>query len=718
MDLIYAIPLSFYALSAFVNLVTSLLLAVFIYLKNPGSGVSKTFSFFLLMVSLWSFFLYLLFISGSAAMSEFYLRTCMVGVIFMPSTFTHFIYHFLGLRRRDLKIVLFNYGLSVALACTVYSGLFAREFGPFLVFPVWGKADLLLTAHITQFVLSAIFTHSAMLMAIRRRSGQFRNQIRYVFAGVTIGFLAGGTNYFPWYSMPVPPFPNILVSLGVATIAYGIVRHRLMDIRIAAVRTLVFTLVYLPILSIPYIVGHFFGVSWVLPTLMQTIFAPGGLFVYIKIQERAELKVLRGEYRNAGEIRQLARGIIRFDDVGQLSKVVVESLGKITGAEKAALYVISRDRSGYALSSSFGDISMPGEIDINDSAVSFFEKERSPILLSEISGDRGRTIRTLFDNRIVVAIPIAEDESFLGIIFLGEKPDARIYGQIELAAFEILARQLAFSIQLIQFIGEKEEMQRAINEVQRMKEFRYLASSIGHEVGNGIQSIADVISTFFVNPVLASRFRDDRELQEVMMEVYGDISDNISNLKLVTRSLRNYIREEEPGEIVDVELGDLVERVIVLLNVRNRGMKGMKVGVEGDAVIKGNPGALQAVFYNLLNNSYDAIIERENSDKDRDPGYAGNIKVLIFEGNGFTEVRVRDNGIGMDDEVRSRIFTPLFTTKSHEVTKDSRMRGGTGIGMETIKKMVEGHGGRIEVSWSKEGEGAEFLLLFPSDMEV
>jgi len=220
-----------------------------------------------------------------------------------------------------------------------------------------------------------------------------------------------------------------------------------------------------------------------------------------------------------------------------------------------------------------------------------------------------------------------------------------------------------------------------------------------------------------VDPILQTRFNADKELEGVIMGAYGDISDNITNLKMVTGSLRNYIREEEPGEMVNVEIADLIRRVVVLLKVRNKTMKAMNVSISGRSEIKGNPGALQAVFYNLLNNSYDAIIERENLKQDKalteGAEYAGEVEIKIEETNEATEIRVRDNGIGMVEDVQSRIFTPLFTTKSHEVTKDSRLRGGTGIGMETIRKMIKSHRGKIKIIWSERGKGTEFLMIFP-----
>jgi len=68
-----------------------------------------------------------------------------------------------------------------------------------------------------------------------------------------------------------------------------------------------------------------------------------------------------------------------------------------------------------------------------------------------------------------------------------------------------------------------------------------------------------------------------------------------------------------------------------------------------------------------------------------------------------TEVwlRIEDNGPGMDEEQRDRVFNPFFTSKEH----------GTGLGLAIVKRIVEAHGGTIELA-SRIGEGTEFVLSF------
>jgi signal transduction histidine kinase len=65
-------------------------------------------------------------------------------------------------------------------------------------------------------------------------------------------------------------------------------------------------------------------------------------------------------------------------------------------------------------------------------------------------------------------------------------------------------------------------------------------------------------------------------------------------------------------------------------------------------------------------------------------------------------VRIADNGIGIDSALRDKIWNPFYTSKDH----------GTGLGLPITKKLVEAHGGEIELDDAPDG-GASFLLTFP-----
>jgi len=99
---------------------------------------------------------------------------------------------------------------------------------------------------------------------------------------------------------------------------------------------------------------------------------------------------------------------------------------------------------------------------------------------------------------------------------------------------------------------------------------------------------------------------------------------------------------------------------------------------------------------NLVGNAIDACQMSENK---------GNcfVYVKVYEIDDVIMFKVTDNGCGMDYDVKNKVFTNFFTTKG---------TGGTGLGLLTSKKIIQEHGGKIELK-SEPGEGSEFIISLP-----
>lgn len=112
--------------------------------------------------------------------------------------------------------------------------------------------------------------------------------------------------------------------------------------------------------------------------------------------------------------------------------------------------------------------------------------------------------------------------------------------------------------------------------------------------------------------------------------------------------------------------------------------------------IEGDAEALHRAIYNLMHNA--VKFNREG----------GRVVVKAAQKNNFVEVCIEDTGIGIPKEKLDKIFDPLFQVDS----STSRRYSGTGMGLAVVKRIIESHGGKIEVK-SKVGEGSKFILHLP-----
>ena len=108
--------------------------------------------------------------------------------------------------------------------------------------------------------------------------------------------------------------------------------------------------------------------------------------------------------------------------------------------------------------------------------------------------------------------------------------------------------------------------------------------------------------------------------------------------------------------------------------------------------------AIHSCLVNLVSNALDACAISERSERQ--------VTLSAREENGSLVYEVRDNGVGMDYEVKKRVFTNFFSTKGSGK--------GTGLGLLTTRKIVQEHGGKVSFK-SEEGKGSVFRLEFPRD---
>jgi len=116
----------------------------------------------------------------------------------------------------------------------------------------------------------------------------------------------------------------------------------------------------------------------------------------------------------------------------------------------------------------------------------------------------------------------------------------------------------------------------------------------------------------------------------------------------------------------------------------------------GEAVM--DPKGIHRCLLNLVSNAIDACIYDSNEEKK----WVVEVRTIL-EDDGMVKFEVSDNGCGMDEEVKKKLFTSVFTTKEGR---------GTGLGLLNTQKIVQEHGGTMTVN-SQPGEGSTFIIRLP-----
>ncbi len=219
-----------------------------------------------------------------------------------------------------------------------------------------------------------------------------------------------------------------------------------------------------------------------------------------------------------------------------------------------------------------------------------------------------------------------------------------------------------------------------VQEVIRSAELASLgemAGGIAHEINNPLTIIKST------SKVLRKILDREKFNPESFRDALGDIDDTVDRIAKIVVGLRNISRKAEDNDVApgcweDV-FGDVFE--VAESRFRSKGIELRKSYSPGDAksVFSGNRIQLSQVLVNLLNNSFDAIIDQTEEVKW--------VEIRINNKGPEICLHVTDSGPGIPAKVREKIFNPFFTTK--EIGK------GTGIGLPISKSMVEKMGGTL-----------------------
>ncbi len=280
-------------------------------------------------------------------------------------------------------------------------------------------------------------------------------------------------------------------------------------------------------------------------------------------------------------------------------------------------------------------------------------------------------------------------------------------------------------------LNQLQNTQLQLIQSEKMSVLGQLVSGIGHEINNPIgcingniqhavsytDDLIGLVSLYQeVYPTPDGRITDQTEeidldyLMEDLPKLLQSMQTSSSRIQEISRSLRSFARSDNDIKS-DVQIHDGLESTLMILRHRLKG-NDIRPEIQIEKSLKSIPtiqayaGPLNQVFMNIIANAIDAIDEYYEHP-DRDPNRIGKISISTSANMSSKEVyfTIQDNGIGVPEEIRERIFEQSFTTKP--------IGRGTGLGLAISQQIiVDKHNGKITCT-SVAGEGSEFKICLP-----
>jgi two-component system, NtrC family, sensor histidine kinase HydH len=546
-----------------------------------------------------------------------------------------------------------------------------------------------------------------------------RTRVGYLALGGFVATTLTLTDVLPRFGVAWPAIGNVLGILYLYFLSQTLFRNRLLDLN-----ELVGKMAVLGTLVVLLSAVYGFLLYWVgegqrtegLYLLNALVAAFVILILFEPVRSWLENTINRWLLRQRTELRGRLEAVRRdlpgVVDVHDMVQRIMTALEESRRVTDAAVYLLDSDGAGFDRVGSLGKAS-PERLDANGERAlldrvrtGYLDLDQLESELDELGqapeSEAKRTALLALKSRVeelhaTLMFPLfgsAETEQgpwLLGVLCVRDDRTQSPFDADDIDVFRQLAIAAARVI-------ESSQAYERVKERDRLAALGEMAAGLAHEIRNPLGAIKGAAQLLITSDGPGTSQPTANAETAEFLQIIVEEANRLNNV--VTRFL-DYARAERPGrEGADkVDLNAVVRKTASLL--QQEPLKNVELRVRTDdqlPSVAGDPESLLQVFLNLGQNALHAMPD------------GGTLEILTTRrrrsrlGYGqFCEVRFRDTGIGIPRDRLKKLFIPFYTTKQK----------GTGLGLAISQRIVNQHGGTIEVR-STLGQGSTFSVFLPA----
>ena len=584
-----------------------------------------------------------------------------------------------------------------------------------------GRGPLYVVYIFCFILLFALAVRSVYDLA-RRKDDLSRNQAsiirKGVFIAVFIGFFTNAILPTILKSSKFSYLGSIAVVILVATLAFAIARHKLIDVRSFVARSFGYLLTIGAIVLI-YFIGvsgffeYIFGIFLSLKTkLALFLVVVVGAVAYQPLKQRFDRITDRIFYQDSYDsqklFNQLNEQLVTSLDIAQLMPQTIQI---IEDAFRPTYLIVQLYGDNFNIGRSFGSANTVDNktlLKLRDFAAR--RPERSFTLQSKVEHELQETMKAKDIGAITrLTRDTSRPQNDVGLIILGQRKSGNRYTDEDLAVLDSVSNEVLLAIQnclryeeiqnfnttLQQRIDDATRKLRRTN--QRLKELDEakddFVSMASHQLRTPLTAIKGNVSLVMEG--------DAGPVTKTQVELLGQAFASSQRMVFLIADLLNVSRLKtgkfviEPGQ---VNLADMVAQEVTQLQetAQSRQVSLAFAKPETFSTLKLDETKTRQVIMNFIDN---AIYYTQSG---------GAIEVSLKETDKEVEFRVKDNGIGVPRHEQPHLFTKFYRAENARKARPD----GTGLGLFMAKKIIVAQGGAI-IFETKEGKGSTFGFRFP-----
>ncbi len=459
-----------YALTMLISAVINLCVCGVVLLKKPNTGNSRVWCLFSLFLSVYLFGKFFAYISPTPDISLRYTWLFELGLLFIPPSFLYFIALY---TKQDVKsakttyVVTLSYGISVLLFILDRTSLVSQRAVSYLNgYSI--EAPFFQGLSFSMYIGTFIVGVALLIRAHPRATGIRRTQYLFIAVALTGGFLLSITDFLSVFRMPIPSLGPIAIVFLNSVVAYAIVKHQLLDIKIIIRKALIYTVMTLGLtfiyLSIVFMSGELVGTinqSQRLVVTIAFIFTVAVVFEPVRgfVQSVIDRLLFKDIYDKHTAMTEFSSNIVRMMDIDDLLDKTLQILSKTFKVSSAFIMLIDSDKKNYVLKNFIGwereelMECYPGtDSFINSLSLQQVIRNRTSVEYSFDTEYSRRAMRRLGAD---VTIALQTKNQLIGFVCLKDKVPGN-YDTSDIEAIRALTDQLSIAIENADFYHKGE----------------------------------------------------------------------------------------------------------------------------------------------------------------------------------------------------------------------------------------------------------------------
>ena len=394
-------------------------------------------------------------------------------------------------------------------------------------------------------------------------------------------------------------------------------------------------------------------------------------------------------------LNRISGAIIHTRSMMEILNLVIRELSSIIGDKQVGIYLLDRNREELVFTAQKGfsrdffksvarikmGQGVSGKAVQQRTAVAYDDYAKCPhIIETALKKEKIKSI---------LSVPLMNKNQVVGVLTVATRSPYH-FSSDEIDLMTLIGNQVAVAIESARLHEDIQESERKIMENRRMAAIGQLSANIAHEIRNPLSAIKTNIQILARN--LDLQGFDKRRLEIASGEI----------LRL-DRILEDTLDFSAPVKLNSVhhDIREIIDKCILLLRdkIEAAGIRMVMKAAQSIPPLTMDYEKMQQAILNLILNAIDAM------------PHGGTLEVItgfsMRLGQKAVRVEIKDSGCGIPNANMGKIFEPFFSTKTK----------GAGLGLPNVKKIIEAHKGRIQVT-SRPRHGVRIRLLLPLESSL